>query len=123
VIVAAFGSRGLCEDVVRVCLSRHEIYLSEAILREVQEHLPTKFKLPATRVVEIIALLRELAEIVEPANVPTGACRDAKDLVILGTAVSADADCLVTGDRDLLDLREYEGIGIVSPRQFHGLVS
>jgi predicted nucleic acid-binding protein len=46
VLVAAFGTRGLCEDVLRVCLSRHEICLSEVILSEVQEHLPKKFKLP-----------------------------------------------------------------------------
>jgi putative PIN family toxin of toxin-antitoxin system len=123
VIVAAFGTRGLCEDVVRVCLSRHEIFLSEAIFREVQEQLPKKFKLPFARAAEIVSLLRERAEIVEPALIPAGACRDAKDLVILGTAVSAHADCLVTGDRDLLDLGAYEGIAIVTPREFHGLAS
>ena len=35
VMVAGFGTRGLCEDVLRVCLSRHEVFLSEAILAEV----------------------------------------------------------------------------------------
>jgi len=33
--------------------------------------------------------------------------------------VSAAADCLVTGDRDLLDIRQFHGIPILSPRAFH----
>jgi predicted nucleic acid-binding protein len=29
VIVAAFAARGLCESVMEVCLSEHEIFFSE----------------------------------------------------------------------------------------------
>jgi putative PIN family toxin of toxin-antitoxin system len=66
-------------------------------------------------------LLRELAQLVEPAAVPDDACRDSDDLVVLGTAVAAGAEYLVTGDNDLLDLGEFQGVGIVTPRQFHDL--
>jgi predicted nucleic acid-binding protein len=38
--------------------------------------------------------------------------------VILGTAVSARAACIVTGDADLLVLGEFRGVAIVSPRAF-----
>jgi predicted nucleic acid-binding protein len=44
---------------------------------------------------------------------------DPKDDMVVATAVAAGADYLVTGDRrHLLSLREYEGIRIVTPRQF-----
>jgi predicted nucleic acid-binding protein len=44
---------------------------------------------------------------------------DPKDDMVVATAVAARADYLVTGDRrHLLSLREYEGIRIVTPRQF-----
>ena len=41
-----------------------------------------------------------------------------EDDLILSTAVSAQADYLVTGDRDLQALGSFRGVTIVSPRQF-----
>ena len=38
--------------------------------------------------------------------------------MILGTAIAAGADAIVTGDLDLLVLQEYEGIPIVTAREF-----
>jgi uncharacterized protein len=49
---------------------------------------------------------------------------DPKDDMIVATAVATGADYLVTGDRrHLLPLREYEGIRIVTPRQFLDLIA
>jgi putative PIN family toxin of toxin-antitoxin system len=49
---------------------------------------------------------------------------DPKDDMVVATAVAARADYLVTGDRrHLLSLREYEGIRIVTPRQFVDLIA
>jgi len=49
--------------------------------------------------------------------------RDIKDDKFLACAVEAKADYLVTGDEDLLVLKEYEGIKIVTPREFLGILS
>jgi len=119
VLLAAFATRGLCEAVFEVCLAAHEIVLSEHILKELRRHLRVKFKVPASRADQVIAFLREHAALVKPAKVPASACRDHSDLPVLGTAVAAESDCLVTGDRDLLDLKEFRGIPILSPRAFH----
>lgn len=40
------------------------------------------------------------------------------DDAVLGTAVAAGCDLIVTGERDLLDLQAYENISIVSRREF-----
>ena len=45
-------------------------------------------------------------------------CRDAKDNKFLELAVSGAAACIVSGDRDLLDLAPYQGIDILSPNDF-----
>ena len=119
VILAALATRGLCDAVVAVCLEGHEIILSDAILSEVGRHLAGKFKVPPARVREIVGFLREQATCVGPAQVPTDACRDPHDRAILGTAVAAGADCLVTGDEDLLTLGRFQGIPILSPRAFY----
>jgi uncharacterized protein len=119
VLLAAFATRGLCEAVFEACLSSHEIILSDHILGELHRHLRGKFKMPPRQVDATLALLREHAEIVRPAKVPASACRDRTDLAVLGTALAAEADCLVTGDRDLLELKAFHTIPILSPRAFH----
>jgi predicted nucleic acid-binding protein len=45
-------------------------------------------------------------------------CRDPNDDMVLECAVRAGAKAIVTGDKDLLTLGEYEGIRIVTPRTF-----
>jgi uncharacterized protein len=45
-------------------------------------------------------------------------CRDADDDLILGTALAANADCLITGDKDLLVLQQFQGIDILRPGDF-----
>jgi predicted nucleic acid-binding protein len=44
--------------------------------------------------------------------------RDPNDDAILATAIAARADYLVSRDKDLLSLGEYDGIKIVSPEAF-----
>lgn len=44
--------------------------------------------------------------------------RDPKDDKFLYAAIEAHADYIVSGDDDLLDLKEYKGIKILSPNDF-----
>jgi len=46
------------------------------------------------------------------------ACRDADDDKILETALAAGAECIVTGDQDLLVLHPFQGIAIITPEAF-----
>lgn len=49
-------------------------------------------------------------------------CRDPSDDKFLDAARAGGADCLISGDGDLLDLREFEGIPIVTARRYIGNV-
>ena len=40
-------------------------------------------------------------------------------VLALGTALAADAECLVTGDKDLLSLKRYQDVLVLSPRAFY----
>ena len=117
VLLAGFGTRGLCEALVSVCLESRQLVTSQHILTETRRYLTTKFKVPATRADEILAFLREHAEVVKPSVIEASACRDLDDLAVLGTAVAGMASLLVTGDGDLLTLGEFQGIPIVMPRE------
>lgn len=123
VIVAAFATRGICSEVFEVCLSEHTIIVSEHILSEVKEKLQSKIKLPKDITHDIIGYLKESAEICEPRHVPLGICRDKDDLKIIGTALSGNADFIITGDDDLLTIRKYAKTKIVSPRKFWDYLS
>ncbi len=45
-------------------------------------------------------------------------CRDPKDNKFLELAVTGNATCIITGDKDLLVLNPFRGIKIVSPSDF-----
>jgi putative PIN family toxin of toxin-antitoxin system len=117
VLLAAFGARGLCEALYTACLEGHELAISEHILGELRRQLTRAFRIPAREADEIVAFVRGHSELVAPAKVPATACRDPDDLPVLGTAIAARADLLVTGDQDLLELKRHAGIPIVTPRE------
>ena len=118
VVIAAFAARGLCESVLELCIHGHQIVLSEGLLEEILQNLRQKIKLPVGVVDEIGKFLLEHANVFEPAPLPLDLCRDPEDVKILGLALSAHADFIVTGDQDLLVLNEFRGIPIVTPRSF-----
>ena len=45
-------------------------------------------------------------------------CPDPEDDKFLETALVGEADCLITGDRDLLDMTPFRGISILTPAAF-----
>jgi uncharacterized protein len=118
VIIAAFAARGLCAEVFEVILSEHNVLLSKYILAEVKGNLKKKLRIPSSIIQEIIQYLLSISEIVDPDALEESACRDKNDLHILGIALSGKADLIITGDDDLLTVKKFKGIDIVSPREF-----
>ena len=119
VLLAAFGARGLCEAVFEVCLKHHEIILSRHIPNEVSTHLTAKFKVPAKQARETVIFLRQHSQVVQPTSVAADTCRDSDDLAVLGTAQAANAHFLITGDKDLLEIKKIKSTAILTPRQFY----
>ncbi len=80
--------------------------------------LVARIQLEEPEVSLILAALLSEAEIVPGQLQLSGVTRDPKDDPLVACALEGNADYLVSGDRDLLDLRGYERIRIVSPHQF-----
>jgi putative PIN family toxin of toxin-antitoxin system len=53
-------------------------------------------------------------EVIEITDDVEGICRDTDDDKFIACAVSASADFIVTGDKDLLDMGKYKSIKIIS---------
>jgi uncharacterized protein len=118
VLIAAFIARGICSELVEHCGRQHRVITSDYILQEFRERLVGKFKYTEEEAAEAAELIRSVAETVVPIDLGSHVCRDPDDDAVLGTAVAGGADCIVTGDADLLVLREFRGIRIVRPREF-----
>jgi putative PIN family toxin of toxin-antitoxin system len=121
VLVAAFATRGLCADVIRLTLAAHEMVVSEQVMTELERTLREKIGLPERELRSVLSLVREEATLVREAEA-TVSVRDPSDTPILAAALASGADVLVTGDRDLLELEQPVRIRIVSPRGFWQLV-
>ena len=118
VLIAAYAARGLCEATVELCIVNDDIILTQDIIDDLAEKLTKKIKLPVVKAAEIATYLKNNSRIVEAVHIPRDACRDPDDLNILGAAIAGEAEYIISGDDDLLSLRMYEGIPIVSPRQY-----
>ena len=118
VLFAATVSNGLCAEAYFKAVRSCEIFTSEPLLEELTSKLAEKARFTRIESSEVADEIRDIAQIVEPTELPRRVCRDADDDVVLATAIAASADCIVTGDQDLLVLRNYDGIEIITPRQF-----
>jgi putative PIN family toxin of toxin-antitoxin system len=117
-IAALITTEGVCGSLVKRCAQVHTPITSEFILNELRSNLIEKFKKPAPDVDDAIALLRDKFVIIEPVALAQPVCRDPDDDQILGTALAGEAQCIITGDKDLLTLGRHASVDIIKPNAF-----
>jgi uncharacterized protein len=76
-----------------------------------------KYRIQSDDVAALINLIRLRGELVSP-NRQIDACRDPKDNRFLEAAVEGRVDAIVSGDADLLDMKEFEAIPILRVAEF-----
>ncbi|HEX8847642.1 MAG TPA: putative toxin-antitoxin system toxin component, PIN family [Pyrinomonadaceae bacterium] len=118
VLIAAFIARGVCHQLLEHCIRNHDLVTSQFILDEVREKLVEKFKYSSETVDEVVRLLRSQMEVVTPTSLDAPVCRDTDDDNVLATAATGNCACLLTGDKDLLVLKRFQDIDILSPSDF-----
>jgi putative PIN family toxin of toxin-antitoxin system len=118
VLVSAMATRGLCADVVREVLTSHQLVVSAPLLNELRRVLRQKLRIPADLIDDVIEILQQDAHFASPSRLLDIEVRDKDDLMILSSALDGNADLLVTGDKELLDLAKVGDVEIVSPREF-----
>ncbi len=104
------------------------LYLSEAIVIETQqtllesEHIRKRYVYPDESVFAFTQGLRAAVHLVSDPPVISGVVRDPNDDMVIACAVVAQATYLVARDKDLLSLKQYQGIPIVTPEAFMQLL-
>ena len=117
VIVAGLVSEGLCHELVETHLPDHTAILSNRLWDELVDKLQDKFGLAAADL-PLLHLYRQHATFVEVQPLEKPVCRDPDDDWVLATAIAGEAEAIVTGDGDLLELGAFRGVAILTPRQF-----
>jgi len=119
VLVSAFVTEGVCAKLLgRARRKQLDLLISPFILKEFENVLLKKLSASKEQIRTATKLISEAAQMVSPAFKVSGVCRDPDDDQILSCALSAEADYLVTGDSDLLELKEFRGIKILTPGAF-----
>ena len=100
---------------------RVELFTSAALLAELTDILgrrkfDKKIAASTLTVDQLVDRYAALAALVRPSPTPRIA-PDPDDDVVIGTALAAKADLIVTGDKPLLSVAEYQGVRLVGVSQ------
>jgi uncharacterized protein len=117
VLIAGLAGEGFCRDIVKRRLPSFELFTSRILLDELADKLRNKFHLDPDEL-PLLKIYADEATIVKPKPLSKFICRDPDDDEVLATALTANAEMILTGDKDLLVLKQFQGIKIISPRQF-----
>jgi predicted nucleic acid-binding protein len=94
----------------------------EFVLGELERVLLQRFGVPEGNVQAIIAFLRRFDIEPTPEDTPQVLISDPDDLKVLAAALASGADVLVTGDKNLLVIKDQVDITITDPRGFWNLL-
>lgn len=91
--------------------------ISPVLMAELEEILSKKIKYPKARVLQVERKMRKILRVVHPVKT-IGAVRDDDDNRVLEAAIEGKCEYIVTGDKDLLDLKNYLEMKILTPTEF-----
>lgn len=96
-----------------------ELYTSSALLEELEdvlsrEKFAKRLEAADVTVQELVEGYSALATVIDAEPIEPVIIRDPDDDAVIACAFSAEAEIIVSGDDDLLELKEYQGIRILT---------
>jgi len=110
------NARKIIENAIE---GKFRVYISNDILSEIAAVLKRpKFGLNERQAGFLLNEIEFLCDICEPNESIRDICRDVKDHIILECAVESRSEYIITGDDDLLTLKDFRKIKIVNCSDF-----
>ncbi len=103
--------------ILRIAEGRDSLLISRPIINEILSVLSKKFSRDGEEISRVAVYLADLAKLVHPSKV-VNVLRDGPDNRIIECALGGKADVIVTGDKEMLALKEYLGIRIISLKEY-----
>jgi putative PIN family toxin of toxin-antitoxin system len=124
ILFSATGWRGSpyqCLKFIRE--KKATLILCSEILAEYEEKLQTRLDMTEQQVSRMVAEVLACATVVEIKNELHVVLNDPDDDMVVECAIEGKAAYIVSGDRHLLELKEYEGIVVVRTNEFLDLAA
>jgi len=117
-VFLAFKRGCMCYDIIDHAIENHQLYYTSYIIAEFRKVFREDFNYPETVINEFAAFITRFFIKGKTAETIENVCRDPKDDQVLADAASNAIDVIVTGDKDLLVLKNYKGIKVMMPRDY-----
>jgi len=126
-ISALLSESGVPDQVLRRAGLSYQLFISDEILEEVEKvlrrpRIRRRGQLTEDKIREFLTTLQAVADIVRNPPSLQVIEDDPDDNIVLGCAIGAQTDYLVSGDAHLKRLSSHEGIRIVSPSEFLAII-
>lgn len=120
VLISSLFWKGPSRHIVDLAIANKiKSVTSPEILEEVEAVLYEDFpQVPYDKIEGIIRDILSYSQLIIPRQVTVKKLRDLKDTKVIACGLSAKANYIVTGDKDLLVLKKYESVKILSPKAF-----
>jgi putative PIN family toxin of toxin-antitoxin system len=105
------------QAIIKIIEGSDTLLLSKEIMGKILSVLSIKFHRDREAISHVAFYLSDLARMIKPTR-KIRLFKDDPDNRILECAVSGRADVIVTGDKEILKLGEYEGIKIKSLKDY-----
>ena len=119
IYISAFVIPGSRAEVAirRIVEGSDILILSRPIVQELISTLSRKFSRDREELAHMAVFLAEISELCRPRK-KIAILKDEPDNRILECAMAGKADAVVTGDRAMLSLGQYQGIRILSLKEY-----
>jgi len=124
IFVSSFFWGGHPREVFeRVINGLDELFINDEIKKEIFSVMSSsKFAVKISEIEDYIKIIEKYSINIELKDIPKSISRDKDDDKILQCALDGNVDFIVTGDNDLLVLKEYKTIKITKPKNYLELV-
>ena len=118
VIISALIFGGNSKIIIEKLLKREFIaFTSIQLVSELVEKLLIKFNFSKEMILKLDAFIASNFVVVYPSK-RINVARDVDDNRVLEVAETSNSKYIITGDKDLLTIKKYKNIEIISPKEF-----
>ncbi len=122
ILISAFFWKGNPNKILSLGLEgKITLFSSQEIVNELKNSILRDFDVLEENLLKKINGLLESIKLVIPTKI-VDVCEDVDDNKVIEAAIEAKANFIVSGDKHLLKLKEFEGISILTAKEFLDLI-
>ena len=120
IFVSSFFWKGNPRKIFdRVIDGFDELFIANDILEEIREVLSRdKFDAETKEIDDYIKIIENYSQKIVHNNIIENVSRDIDDNKIVKCGLEGNVEYIITGDKDLLVLKEYKSIKIINPKEY-----